>query len=72
MFLYVIVGGWNERHYGSLQGLNKAETTKKYGDEQVHIWRRSYTTPPPELISMMKDILGSIKIPDLDPSYSCF
>ena len=32
----------NERHYGELQGLNKAETAKKYGDEQVHIWRRSY------------------------------
>ena len=39
----------NERHYGGLQGLNKAETAAKYGDEQVHIWRRSYTTPPPEL-----------------------
>ena len=39
----------NERHYGSLQGLNKSETAKKYGEEQVHIWRRSYTTPPPAL-----------------------
>mgnify|MGYP001171744197 FL=1 len=39
----------NERHYGSLQGLNKSETAKKYGEEQVHIWRRSYTTPPPVL-----------------------
>ena len=39
----------NERHYGALQGLNKSETAKKYGDEQVHIWRRSYDTPPPEL-----------------------
>ena len=37
----------NERHYGALQGLNKAETAKKYGDEQVHIWRRSYDIPPP-------------------------
>lgn len=37
----------NERHYGDLQGLNKAETAQKYGDEQVHIWRRSYDTPPP-------------------------
>jgi 2,3-bisphosphoglycerate-dependent phosphoglycerate mutase len=34
----------NERHYGALQGLNKAETAAKYGDEQVHIWRRSYDT----------------------------
>lgn len=37
----------NERHYGDLQGLNKAETAKKFGDEQVHIWRRSYDVPPP-------------------------
>ncbi|MGF1868808.1 2,3-diphosphoglycerate-dependent phosphoglycerate mutase [Photobacterium indicum] len=36
----------NERHYGALQGLNKAETAKKYGDEQVFIWRRSYNTRP--------------------------
>ncbi|MDX1572146.1 MAG: 2,3-diphosphoglycerate-dependent phosphoglycerate mutase [Xanthomonadales bacterium] len=39
----------NERHYGALQGLNKAETAEKYGEEQVHIWRRSYDTPPPKL-----------------------
>ena len=39
----------NERHYGALQGLNKAETADKYGDEQVLIWRRSYAIPPPEL-----------------------
>lgn len=39
----------NERHYGALQGLNKAETAAKYGDEQVHIWRRSFDTPPPQL-----------------------
>ncbi|MBV9080443.1 MAG: 2,3-bisphosphoglycerate-dependent phosphoglycerate mutase [Elusimicrobia bacterium] len=37
----------NERHYGDLQGLNKAETAKKFGDEQVHIWRRSYDIAPP-------------------------
>ncbi len=37
----------NERHYGDLQGLNKAETAKKYGEEQVHIWRRSFDVPPP-------------------------
>ncbi|KAK9826518.1 hypothetical protein WJX74_000123 [Apatococcus lobatus] len=36
----------NERHYGDLQGKNKAETAQKYGDEQVHVWRRSYDTPP--------------------------
>jgi len=39
----------NERHYGALQGLNKAETAEKYGDEQVLIWRRSYDIPPPAL-----------------------
>jgi len=39
----------NERHYGALQGLNKAETAAQYGDEQVLIWRRSYDTRPPEL-----------------------
>jgi len=39
----------NERHYGALQGLNKADMAKQYGDEQVLIWRRSYDTPPPAL-----------------------
>jgi len=39
----------NERHYGALQGLNKTETAKKYGDAQVYEWRRSYDTPPPAL-----------------------
>lgn len=39
----------NERHYGALQGLSKAETAAKHGDEQVHIWRRSYDTQPPLL-----------------------
>ena len=37
----------NERHYGDLQGLNKAQTAEKFGKEQVHIWRRSYDVPPP-------------------------
>jgi 2,3-bisphosphoglycerate-dependent phosphoglycerate mutase len=46
-----VVNDWrlNERHYGALQGLNKSETAAKYGDEQVHIWRRSYDTPPAPL-----------------------
>ena len=46
-----VVHSWrlNERHYGALQGLNKAETAKKYGDEQVLVWRRSYDIPPPPL-----------------------
>lgn len=39
----------NERHYGALQGLNKAETAKQFGDDQVLVWRRSYDTPPPPL-----------------------
>ncbi len=39
----------NERHYGALQGLNKSETAKKYGEEQVLVWRRSYDIPPPPL-----------------------
>ena len=39
----------NEKHYGNLQGLNKAETAAKYGDEQVLVWRRSYDVPPAEL-----------------------
>ena len=46
-----VIRDWrlNERHYGALQGLNKAETTAKYGAEQVHIWRRSYAIAPPPL-----------------------
>ena len=46
-----VVNAWqlNERHYGALQGLNKAETARKYGDAQVLAWRRSYDTPPPAL-----------------------
>jgi len=46
-----VVHSWrlNERHYGALTGLNKAETAAKYGDEQVHIWRRSYDVRPPLL-----------------------
>lgn len=39
----------NERHYGALQGLNKAETAAIHGDEKVKIWRRSYDIPPPEI-----------------------
>ncbi|HET9260066.1 MAG TPA: 2,3-diphosphoglycerate-dependent phosphoglycerate mutase [Acidimicrobiia bacterium] len=54
----------NERHYGSLQGLNKKETAEKYGDEQVLIWRRSYGTPPPALE------LDDERHPSLDPLYA--
>jgi len=46
-----VVHSWrlNERHYGALQGLNKSETARKFGDEQVLLWRRSYDVPPPAL-----------------------
>ena len=54
----------NERHYGALQGLNKAETAKKYGDDQVFIWRRSFDTPPPELDS------DDDRYPGHDPRYA--
>jgi len=46
-----VINSWrlNERHYGALQSLNKSEMTEKYGEKQVHIWRRSYDTRPPAL-----------------------
>jgi len=46
-----VTNAWelNERHYGALQGLNKSQVAAEYGEEQVHIWRRSYDTPPPAL-----------------------
>lgn len=46
-----VIKNWrlNERHYGNLQGLNKAEMAEKFGEEQVHIWRRSYDIPPPPM-----------------------
>jgi 2,3-bisphosphoglycerate-dependent phosphoglycerate mutase len=53
----------NERHYGALQGLNKAETTEKYGAEQVKIWRRSYDIPPPALTE------DDPRYPGKDPRY---
>ena len=54
----------NERHYGALQGLNKAETAQKYGDGQVLIWRRSYDTPPPALEE------SDARFPGNDPRYA--
>ncbi len=61
-----VVNSWrlNERHYGGLQGLNKAETAEKHGMEQVKIWRRSYDTPPPALT---KD---DDRYPGKDPRYA--
>ncbi|PWW47820.1 2,3-diphosphoglycerate-dependent phosphoglycerate mutase [Melaminivora alkalimesophila] len=58
----------NERHYGALQGLNKAETARQYGDEQVHIWRRSYDTPPPALeAGDPRSERGDLRYAGLDP-----
>jgi len=54
----------NERHYGALQGLNKAQTAAKYGDEQVLVWRRSYDTPPPPLEE------SDPRYPGSDPRYA--
>jgi 2,3-bisphosphoglycerate-dependent phosphoglycerate mutase len=53
----------NERHYGALQGLNKSETAAKFGEEQVHIWRRSYDTQPPALTA------DDHRFPGNDPKY---
>jgi 2,3-bisphosphoglycerate-dependent phosphoglycerate mutase len=54
----------NERHYGALQGLNKAETAAKHGEDQVKIWRRSYDTPPPPMAADDPDH------PSRDPRYA--
>ena len=53
----------NERHYGDLQGLNKAETAARFGEEQVLVWRRSYAVPPPALPR------GDPRSPEKDPRY---
>ena len=53
----------NERHYGALQGLNKAETADKHGEAQLHIWRRSFDTPPPPLAE------DDPRHPKFDPRY---
>ena len=54
----------NERHYGALQGLNKAQTAMQYGEEQVRLWRRSYDVPPPPLD------LDDPRFPGRDPRYA--
>lgn len=61
-----VVRDWrlNERHYGALQGLNKAETATKFGDDQVKIWRRSYDVPPPALTA------DDERYPGKDPRYA--
>ncbi len=58
----------NERHYGALQGLNKADMAKQYGDEQVLVWRRSYDTPPPALDAAdPRSERGDIRYAHLEP-----
>ena len=61
-----VVNSWrlNERHYGALQGLNKAEMAAKFGDEQVKAWRRSYDVPPPALAD------DDERFPGRDPRYA--
>ncbi len=61
-----VVRSWrlNERHYGALQGLNKAETVEEYGEEQVKVWRRSYDVPPPPLAG------DDPRHPGFDPRYA--
>lgn len=70
--MYVpITNSWrlNERHYGALTGLNKAETAEKYGKEQVHVWRRSYSTPPPPLDEDdQRHPRHDLRYRDLDPA----
>ena len=59
----------NERHYGALQGLNKADTAQKYGDDQVLVWRRSYDTPPPALEPQdPRSERSDVRYAQLDPS----
>ena len=65
-----VVKHWrlNERHYGALQGLNKADMAKQYGDEQVLVWRRSYDTPPPALESTdPRCERGDLRYAKIDP-----
>src|SRR5512135_2695787 len=61
-----VINAWqlNERHYGALQGLNKAETAEKFGEAQVKLWRRSYDVAPPEL-----DV-NDERHPRFDPRYA--
>ncbi|MCX5808875.1 MAG: 2,3-diphosphoglycerate-dependent phosphoglycerate mutase, partial [Proteobacteria bacterium] len=65
-FMWIpVYNSWrlNERHYGALQGLNKAEMAQKFGEKQVHIWRRSYDVPPPSLEK------NDERYPGSDPRY---
>jgi 2,3-bisphosphoglycerate-dependent phosphoglycerate mutase len=63
-----VIGSWrlNERHYGALQGLNKAETAKEHGEDKVAVWRRSFTVRPPALET------DDLRHPCHDPKYASF
>ena len=66
----------NERHYGDLTGLDKSETAAKHGDEQVHVWRRSYDTPPPPIADDNQwnpnhDVRYQSLAPELIPQTEC-
>eukprot|EP01056_Protomagalhaensia_sp_Gyna25_P005804 Protomagalhaensia_sp_Gyna_25__5803@NODE_855_length_2507_cov_1656_817666_g675_i0_p2_GENE_NODE_855_length_2507_cov_1656_817666_g675_i0NODE_855_length_2507_cov_1656_817666_g675_i0_p2_ORF_typecomplete_len250_score59_30His_Phos_1/PF00300_22/1_9e45_NODE_855_length_2507_cov_1656_817666_g675_i077826 len=61
----------NERHYGALQGLNKAETAAKHGEDQVKIWRRSYDVPPPDLEVTDERYPGNQEMYKLLPKDAC-
>ncbi len=66
----------NERHYGSLQGLNKAETAQLYGDDQVKLWRRSFDTPPPplhpnDMVDLFEDLRYRKVARELLPATEC-
>src|SRR5262245_382749 len=65
MMWITIHNSWrlNERHYGALQGLNKAETAAKFGEQQVHVWRRSFDIQPPALEK------NDLRFPGKDPRY---
>ncbi|MFN0184646.1 MAG: 2,3-diphosphoglycerate-dependent phosphoglycerate mutase [Aquabacterium sp.] len=73
-----VVNDWrlNERHYGALQGLNKADMARQYGDDQVLVWRRSYDTPPPALTAddarcERSDLRYAALAPDQVPLTEC-
>jgi len=66
----------NERHYGALQGLNKVQTAERHGDEQVHVWRRSFDVPPPPIepgsqYDQSDDPRYALLTPEIVPSSEC-
>lgn len=61
----------NEKHYGELQGLNKADTAEKFGEEQVLVWRRSFDVPPHPLLPMMSDLLSVTSVTPMWQRRTC-